>query len=208
MQAAISPVTTCIIFLSCAWDRRIFTPPCAVIHRLLSEVCMCLCVFSCSGQASNSYKLSYHFSGTGHVVYNGAFYYNRAYSSDIIRYDLRHRYVAAWTTLLDAILEEQAHRTEVRLLFSFKWRGKTTWWFTHGVYTWKSLNSHHGSARGKKTLQITADLWRWIERREKIFKGTFWEIHFAFKTEMRGSTALSCMYVEEGSSSMEAFSVA
>ncbi|XP_028283384.1 olfactomedin-like protein 2B isoform X2 [Parambassis ranga] len=71
-----------------------------------------------SGQASNSYKLPYHFSGTGHVVYNGAFYYNRAYSSDIIRYDLRHRYVAAWTTLLDAILEEQAHRTQTEVEFA------------------------------------------------------------------------------------------
>ncbi|XP_026229426.1 olfactomedin-like protein 2B [Anabas testudineus] len=71
-----------------------------------------------SGQASNSYKLPYSFTGTGHVVFNGAFYYNRAFSRDIIRYDLRHRYVAAWTTLHDALLEEQAHRTQTEVEFA------------------------------------------------------------------------------------------
>ncbi|XP_029309414.1 olfactomedin-like protein 2B isoform X2 [Cottoperca gobio] len=71
-----------------------------------------------SGQASNSYKLPYSFTGTGHVVLNGAFYYNRAFSRDIIRYDLRHRYVAAWTTLHDAILEEQVHRTQTEVQFA------------------------------------------------------------------------------------------
>ncbi|KAG7235754.1 hypothetical protein INR49_002256 [Caranx melampygus] len=69
-------------------------------------------------QVSNSYKLPYSFTGTGHVVFNGAFYYNRAFSRDVIKYDLRHKYVAAWTTLHDAILEEQAHRTQSEVEFA------------------------------------------------------------------------------------------
>ncbi|XP_078496826.1 olfactomedin-like protein 2A [Lissotriton helveticus] len=60
------------------------------------------------GRRSHSYALPCSWIGAGHLVYNGSFYFNEAFTRTIQRFDIRQRSVAAWSTLDDLVTQPTA----------------------------------------------------------------------------------------------------
>jgi len=55
--------------------------------------------------ATAIHELNESYTGTGHVVYSGAFYYHRDGSPEVIRYDLTQKRVTGRITLADVQYE-------------------------------------------------------------------------------------------------------
>lgn len=68
------------------------------------------------------YTLPYYYIGTGHVVYKDNFYYNRAFTKNVIKYSLKDERMTAWTHLSEAVYKSES---------PFSWRGHS--WVTMSV---------------------------------------------------------------------------
>ena len=55
--------------------------------------------------ASTVHELNESYTGTGHVVFNGAFYYHREGSRELVRYDLTQKMITGRIVLVDVEYE-------------------------------------------------------------------------------------------------------
>ena len=62
-------------------------------------------VFCRHEHAAAVHELNESYTGTGHVVYAGSFYYHRDGSRQIVRYDLTHKTITGHITLTDLVYE-------------------------------------------------------------------------------------------------------
>ena len=69
------------------------------------DVLTYLLTFSRHEHASAVHNLNESYTGTGHVVYAGAFYYHREGSSQVVRYDLTRKTITGHITLADVEYE-------------------------------------------------------------------------------------------------------
>ncbi|CAG5102527.1 Oidioi.mRNA.OKI2018_I69.chr1.g342.t1.cds [Oikopleura dioica] len=101
------------------------------------------------------HTLPFYYIGTGHVVYNEHFYYNRAFTRNIVSYNLKDQEMVAWTHLSDAIYDSDS---------PFTWKGHS--WITLSVdqrglwviYPSVSPQDYHQEERLKLQLLDPKDL--------------------------------------------------